>query len=396
MEGRARGTVLIVDDVPTNTTILGAALGTEHDVLMASSGEEALEIATRSLPDLVLLDVLMPGMDGYEVCRSLKANPVTRDIPVIFITAMQDVEDEERGLTAGAIDYVTKPFSLPIVQARVRNQIISKLRADQINFSNSKLENLYSQIKEDLEAAARLQYSLLPTTGLRIHNAIFNFLYTPSQFLGGDVLNYFPIGDNMAAFYVADVAGHGIQSSLLSVTLSNMMTPEFCTRVAGETDGELGVPRPSTVAGALNRRFLGDGVRMDYLTIAYGVIDTKTGITRICQAGQPSPVVIRQNGEIEIIGDGGFPIGMFDDATFDDLSIRMFPGDRLALFSDGITECESPTNRQFGTEGLVSSLLRDETHTLRSVQERLNAWMDGHPPTDDVSLIVLTLTDPTD
>lgn len=396
MDEPTRGTVLIVDDVPTNTAILGKVLGVEHDVLLATSGEEALDIAARHRLDLVLLDVVMPGMDGYDVCRALKADPTTRDVPVIFLTAMHDEEDEERGLTAGAIDYVGKPFSLPIVQARVRNHLISKLRADQINASNTKLELLYSRVKEDLEAAARLQYSLLPDGGKMIHHARFDFLYNPSQFLGGDVLNYFSIGDNLAAFYVADVAGHGVPSSLLSVTLSNMMTPEFCTKVAGPIDDELGVPRPSTVASALNRRFLGDGVRMDYLTAAYGIIDTASGVTRICQAGQPSPIVIRRDGSIETVGTGGFPIGMFDDATFEDLSIRLRPGDRLALFSDGITECESPLKVQFGTAGLVAALLQDRAHTLEAVRTRITGWLEGHPPSDDVSLIVMTLTDVAD
>ena len=127
MEESIRGTLLIVDDVPANTMILGKVLGAAHDILLASSGEEALEIVRRQRPDLVLLDVMMPDMDGYTVCRILKADPATRDIPIIFITAMSDEENEEIGLTIGAIDYVTKPFRLPIIQARVRNQLISCL-----------------------------------------------------------------------------------------------------------------------------------------------------------------------------------------------------------------------------------------------------------------------------
>lgn len=393
MEESIRGTLLIVDDVPANTMILGKVLGAAHDILLASSGEEALEIVRRQRPDLVLLDVMMPDMDGYTVCRILKADPATRDIPIIFITAMSDEENEEIGLTIGAIDYVTKPFRLPIIQARVRNQLISKARADMVNASNVKLEALYSRVKEDLEAAARLQYSLLPEPSMKIYGSSFNFIYRPSQFLGGDVLNYFPIDTNKAAFYVADVSGHGVPSALLSVTLSNMMTPEFCTKVAGPVDEALGVPSPSTVATALNRRFLGDGARMDYLTIAYGIIDTSDGTTRICQAGQPSPVVLRRNGAIETVGTGGYPIGMFDKAEFEDLPIQLQPGDRLALFSDGITECENPSKVQFGSDRLVETLLRDEDSSLSNVQASIDAWMDGHPPTDDVSLVVMTLTD---
>lgn len=134
----SKSRVLVVDDEAFDVAILGEALRPDHDVLFATDGEEALRIATSDHPpDIILLDVMMPQLDGYEVCRRLKSNAGTRNIPVIFVTVRDTAEDEARGLELGAIDYVTKPFSIPIVRARVRNHIELKRRGDD-------LENLSS------------------------------------------------------------------------------------------------------------------------------------------------------------------------------------------------------------------------------------------------------------
>lgn len=126
-----RATILIVDDYPPNVFLLGEGLMEEHDVIVATSGAEALSLAASAKrPDLILLDILMPGMDGFEVCRRLKAEPWTRSIPVIFISAKDAIEDEARGLELGAVDYITRPFSIPIVRARVRTHVELKRHRD--------------------------------------------------------------------------------------------------------------------------------------------------------------------------------------------------------------------------------------------------------------------------
>jgi diguanylate cyclase (GGDEF)-like protein len=127
-----RAVVLIVDDEVSNIEILSAALEEEHEICFATSGKEALEVARTVMPDLSLLDVLMPDMDGYEVCRQFKADPLLADVPVIFTTALGHQEAEVRGLELGAIDYVTKPVSPLVVQARVRNHIEMKQMRDQL------------------------------------------------------------------------------------------------------------------------------------------------------------------------------------------------------------------------------------------------------------------------
>jgi diguanylate cyclase (GGDEF)-like protein len=130
-DSASKPVILIVDDTPTNIQVLAEALRAEHRVKVAASGKAAFEvIAKQGLPDLILLDVMMPDMDGYEVCRRLKEDPATQKVPVIFVTARNDTVDEELGLKLGAVDYIAKPFHLPIVLARVRNHIQLKRKTD--------------------------------------------------------------------------------------------------------------------------------------------------------------------------------------------------------------------------------------------------------------------------
>ena len=134
-------TVLVVDDTPDNLSLMGGLLRDHYQVKVANQGEKALKIAQgEQPPDLILLDIMMPGMDGYEVCRRLKANLHTRDIPVIFLTARADMEDERQGLALGAVDYITKPISPPILLARVATHLALKASADFLRDKSAYLE----------------------------------------------------------------------------------------------------------------------------------------------------------------------------------------------------------------------------------------------------------------
>ena len=139
--GRQMPTVLVVDDTPDNLAMMAELLGERYRVKVANSGERALKaMQAEVLPDLVLLDIMMPGMDGYEVCRRLKASALTRDVPVIFLTARSDVQDERMGLEMGAVDYITKPISPPILQARVQTHLALKATADFLRSKSDYLE----------------------------------------------------------------------------------------------------------------------------------------------------------------------------------------------------------------------------------------------------------------
>jgi putative two-component system response regulator len=147
-------TILVVDDTLDNLTLMSALLKDLYKVKVANSGEAALRIAESSAPpDLILLDIMMPGMDGYEVCRRLKAQASTRDIPVIFVTAKSDVDSEQQGFDLGAVDYITKPISPPILRARVRTHLLLKSSADFLRDQNAYLEQEVARRTEEAKAA---------------------------------------------------------------------------------------------------------------------------------------------------------------------------------------------------------------------------------------------------
>jgi diguanylate cyclase (GGDEF)-like protein len=178
--------ILIVDDVPTNIQVLAEALRRQYRVKVATNGRDAIAVAqARPQPDLILLDVMMPAMDGFEVCRRLKADPATRHIPVVFVTAKDDATDEERGLMLGAVDYIGKPFHLPVVRARVRNHLALKLKADRLE-SLANIDSLTDianrrRFDEKLDAEwRRCQRSGLPLSLIMIdvdHFKAFNDHY---------------------------------------------------------------------------------------------------------------------------------------------------------------------------------------------------------------------------
>jgi len=145
--------VLVVDDAPDNLTLMSELLKGHYKVKVANSGEKALKIAlAEPHPDLILLDIMMPGMDGYEVCQRLQADAVTRDIPVIFLTAKAEADDERRGLELGAVDYITKPISPPIVLARVRNHLALKAQADFLRNKSDFLAQVVNERTQEMMA----------------------------------------------------------------------------------------------------------------------------------------------------------------------------------------------------------------------------------------------------
>jgi putative two-component system response regulator len=150
MSPAAQAKILIVDDAIGNIELIGSILGKEFSVCFASSGAEGLELIARYPIDLILLDVMMPGLDGFEVCRRLKAGAATRDIPVIFLTGLESAVDEEYGLSLGADDFIHKPVSPPVVLARVRNHLLLANTKRELRRHNEELELLVSERTQEI------------------------------------------------------------------------------------------------------------------------------------------------------------------------------------------------------------------------------------------------------
>jgi len=239
-DNEKKNTVLVVDDSPENIDLLGDALSQDYNIKVALNGEKALNIAgAKSQPDIILLDIMMPGMDGYEVCRRLKSRDKTRDIPVIFVTSMNEVEDETKGLELGAIDYITKPIRSRIVQARVKSHIELKEAREFLRNQNKILEQRVEErtrevlalqrvefelraaqekVENELNIAAQIQRSILPSNFPAFPGQDEFDLYAmmiPAREVGGDFYDFFFVDDDHLAVIIADVSDKGVRPPFL-------------------------------------------------------------------------------------------------------------------------------------------------------------------------------------
>ncbi|MGH9370728.1 MAG: response regulator, partial [Vicinamibacterales bacterium] len=204
-----RSTILVVDDSPVNLQVLVRTLqGSGHRILVAKSGGTALEIARRTRPDLMLLDVMMPDIDGFDVCRAIKAQPETQDTIVIFLSALGDVSDKVSGLRLGAVDYVTKPIQAEEVLARVATHLTRQYLERELRRSRDYLDR-------ELESAAHMQRLILPPA-MPVHRFVnFAAYYRTSRHAGGDYYDVLDLGSDRYGVMVADVSGHGAPAAIV-------------------------------------------------------------------------------------------------------------------------------------------------------------------------------------
>ena len=372
------GTLLLVDDNPANLQVLVRSLdGRGHRLLVAKDGEAALNIARRVQPDLVLLDVLMPGLGGFDVCRALKAHPATSDAPVIFLSALGDVADKVAGLALGAVDYVTKPIRPEEVVARVdshlaRHRLTRELRRN------------HRQLDRELSDAAEMQRLLLPRSLPQSGRLAFAAHYRTSHHAGGDYYDVIPIGNDVMAVMVADVSGHGARAAivmamlrtLLHVSAIDLADPPAVLRFAQE-----------------HFRFLRDtGI---FLTAIYAVVDLRAGSMRMTCAGHPPPLLCRAGAEVAPLPcEAVPPLMLFDlPSQVTCTTHRLLPGDRVLFYTDGVIDRESPTGVAYDTERLIRALGATAGEppkaALWRVVDDLEAFAGGGDTDDDNTLLLM-------
>src|SRR5271166_1408106 len=212
--------ILIVDDTPINIGVISGALKDSFVTKVATSGEKALAIASgKDKPDLILLDIMMPEMDGYEVCRRLKANPDTRDIPVIFLTSQTEAEDETKGFEVGAVDYIHKPFSAAVVKARVRTHLM-------LREAHAQIARQLVEINMELEMARQIQLSILPRDTPKIAGLDIVARYIPMTSVAGDFYDFIVVDERHVGILMADVSGHGLPAALIASMLQVALTAQ--------------------------------------------------------------------------------------------------------------------------------------------------------------------------
>jgi sigma-B regulation protein RsbU (phosphoserine phosphatase) len=392
--------ILVVDDVSANLQVLTGMLKERgYNARPVPNGKLALLAAKKDLPDLILLDINMPEMNGYEVCQHLKADEQLRGIPVIFISALNENLDKVKAFAMGGVDYITKPFQMEELHARVETHL--KLRRLQVELeeSNARLAKANSRMSRDLKAAARIQETFLPRETPRFPGIDFAWIYRPCDLLAGDGLNIIPLGDGKAALYILDVSGHGVASALLSVTLSRLLSPPSEPSSILIRNRDVGdrfdITPPAEVAARLNRLFPFDPSTEQFATMAYGILNAATGEFRYVSAGHPGPVHLPAGAGPVILQSQGFPIGLADRA-YEERSVRLGAGDRLYLYSDGIPEAMDPAGKQFGDARLLETIGQRRSEPLQesvvTLLEEVGRWRGSETFQDDISILAVEMS----
>jgi len=387
--------ILIVDDSPSVRKLLSFYLKSEdYELLEATNGKEAVRICLDHRPDLVLSDIQMPEMDGYQLCRRLKRERRTRDIPVVFISARTRAADKVRGLELGAVDYITKPFDRGEVLARIRNQFKMRDLARSLLEVNRDLRRNQKRLDEDLRAAGQIQKSLLPEGAPGIPEVDFAWRFFPCEQVGGDVFNIHPLDESHVALFVLDVSGHGVPSAMVTVSVSQALLPRTGSALKQPVSEPpyYRIMPPTEVLARLDREFPFERFEK-YFTIAYLVVNVRSGAVRYSRAGHPMPVVIRCEGGIELLAEGGPVIGMGSGMSFEQGQILLQPGDRLFLFTDGIAEYRDPEGGTYGEQRLYRELQQSGRAPLDAACQRVIRSMEvfggGFRPQDDVTLLAM-------
>ena len=379
-------TVLVVDDDKTNRSLLSIILGKAgYRVIEAIDGKDALDKAFATPTDLVLLDIMMPRMDGYEVCKILKDDPRTEDIPVIFLSAKSETRDKITGLDSGGADYVTKPFDKGEVLARVRSQLRIRSLTREVIEKQKHLDN-------DLKVAAGIQQSLLPSREVPGKSSLkWAWRFRPCDEIGGDIFNILRLDENHYAVYMLDVSGHGVPSALVTVSASQMLQPHTNILVRQDSEGSgKEIIAPVDVVKRLDHEYPME--RFDkYFTLVYMLIDTERGLLRYCNAGHPPSLLVRPSGVIEKLEKGGPMIGLNGALPFEEEEIPLDPGDRIVLYTDGVIEYEKTDLEFYGEERFHAVMKRSAGLSIdalsEAIMEDLMTFGEGAPPRDDITLL---------
>jgi sigma-B regulation protein RsbU (phosphoserine phosphatase) len=372
-------TILLVDDAPANIQIANSILKDIYKIRIATNGAKALELANVTPPpDLILLDVMMPEMDGYEVCTRLKSESLTRDIPVIFLTGQTEIEDETRGFEVGAVDYIHKPFSPAVMKARVQTHLVLRGIREQL------AQQLHT-IQKELETARQIQLSILPAELPKIEGLDIAARYIPMTSVAGDFYDFIVVDEKRLGILVADVSGHGMPAALIA----SMLKIALAAQVSQAAD-------PAQVLSGLNQALCGK-FQHHYVTAAYLFIDMAKGILTYSAAGHP-PMLLwgASSAGVRDVEENGLFLGKFPWATYSSVELPFSPGDWFLLYSDGIPETANHSEVEFGTERFREFLATQQSTSANQfadcLLEELSRWADrgpGEEAEDDVTLVAI-------
>lgn len=382
METPKKPLILIVDDVVGNIQIVGNLLiENGYNISVSVNGRQALNTARKIKPDLILLDVVMPEIDGFEVCSELKKDQNTKNIPVIFLTSKNEITDIVKGFAVGGADFITKPFQKQEVIARIESQIEIKYSRDLLIERSEEIKSLNDKLNYELSIAAEYFSSLLPE---KLNNsAVQTFWnYVPTTKLGGDAFGYFKTDEKHFVFYLFDVSGHGIASGMYSVSLINTLKYQNLP----DTDFN----SPQSVFSGLNKLYQIHEHYGMYFTIWYGVFDLDTRELTYAAAGHHPSIISYPDGKTDFLSAPNFIIGGLDKYEFKSESVTILPNTDVYIFSDGTFDIKQPNSKNWGIDDMRRFL--EARHSrgekeLKELHEFVANLYEFSPQKDDFTIL---------
>lgn len=338
-------TIFIIDDNLVNIQIIANILKNEnYSVKTATSGKIVFESIEKIYSDLILLDIMMPDVDGFEICKRLKSHPHTQNIPIIFLTAKTDIDEISKAFELGAVDYITKPFNSRELLIRVKTHL--------------ELNEARESKRRELEVAKRIQKSILPTNLNSIAGLKFSIKYYPNSELSGDIYDIFECYPGYVRIFIADATGHGINAALVTMLIKS----EY------EQLKEI-IREPSEILKFLNNEFINSYNNLKEIFPAFIIdIDLNKKNIQYSSAGHCTQLFINGNKIIPLNRTGRI-LGIVDDSNYIQKYYPIHSGDKFLIFTDGLYEQFNDLDEEFGLENLSESIQKNINEPIEKIIE---------------------------
>ncbi|MFP4496892.1 MAG: PP2C family protein-serine/threonine phosphatase [Vulcanimicrobiota bacterium] len=377
MSTKTSGKILVIDDDPTIRMSVSYYLQKMgYDIVTAASGEEGIELAVSEQPDLILLDLMMPGKNGFETCEILKTQHSTNEIPVIFLTSMSERDYILKCFKSGCVDYLRKPFEFAELYARISTHIRLKIQRE-ILIQNSRI------MEKELELAAKFQKNLLPVSFPPIASVKSAARFIPALKVAGDFYDFIDLGNEKVGFIIADVSGHGVMAALIAA----MLKIDFLNFAHRENT-------PAEVLNEVNLHL--EQVLLDesFCTAFYGILDTRSYQLNYASAGHLAPLYYtKENQAVYELPQEGFPLGIMIEADYKNFNLQLNGGDKLILYTDGIIEATNEAGEFFTVEKLISCFEKNAHLSVEelesAVYKEILEFTQDSSFKDDLTLLIL-------
>ncbi len=385
-------TILLVDDSAVNLEILSEALN-RYNTVATTNGDDAMEIAfSRNKPDLILLDVIMPGLNGYEVCKILKSNDQSKDIPIIFITGQNDSESVLKGFEAGAVDYITKPFNIMELKARVKTQLSIKMARDQNQRLMNMIKTVNKKLTDSIEYAQKIQNASMPKKEFLDKLLLEHFiLLKPRDIVSGDFYWAGEAGDKLI-IVAADCTGHGVPGAFMSM---------FGVAYLHEIVGKNGFTQPAEIINEL-RRIVIESLKQDESSevkdgMDISVVSIDKNTKELEFAGAFNDMILIRDNEMQIYEADHMPVSIGEvNQPYTNYTIPYKSGDNIYLYTDGFpSQFGGPNDKKLMQKGFRNLLMENHHYTMSEqgdiYSNYFDVWKGINDQIDDVLVIGIRL-----